>query len=286
MTAHSVELGLRLELSIARDLARAAGEALLRQRAGPLQVGRKARGEIVTAADIESDRIIRDGLMLAFPADVVYSEETADTPRRLSMARVWIVDPLDSTSNYAAGGDEYCVSIGLALNGQAVLGVVYSPARDEMISGAHALGVTLNERPVRVTRAHHLPAAHLTVSRKEWQRGLSDLCGDLSITPRASLAAKLARVAAGLDDGVFTAIPRKEWGTCAGVALVHAAGGLATLLDGSPVRFHRPELKQSIGMLAAGASLHAALRDWLDRHLPGRASATTLSDPIERTPFP
>jgi len=285
MIAHGVELGLRLELSIARDLARAAGAALLRHRAGPLQVGSKARGEIVTAADLESDQIIRDGLALAFPADVVYSEETPDTRRRLNMARVWIVDPLDSTSNYAAGGDEYCVSIGLAVNGQAVLGAVYSPARDEMVSGAHALGVTLNELPVRVTRAHHLSTARLTVSRKEWQRRLSDLCGGHSITPRASLAAKLARVAAGLDDGVFTAVARKEWGTCAGVALVHAAGGLATLLDGSRIRFNRPELKQPMGMLAAGPSLHGALRDWLERHLPGRAADATLTDPIERTSF-
>jgi myo-inositol-1(or 4)-monophosphatase len=254
---------------MAKDLARAAGAALQRHRAGPLAVSQKARGEIVTAADLESDKIIRDGLARAFPADGLYSEETADTPRRLSLPRVWIVDPLDSTSNYAAGGDEYSVSIGLALNGQAVLGVVYLPARDELVAGCHGLGVTLNERPVRVSHAQHLATARLTVSRKEWQRGLADVCGGVSVTPRASLAAKLARVAAGLDDGVFTAVPRKEWGTCAGVALVHAAGGLATLLDGSRITFNRPELKQSMGMLAAGPELHPVLLRWLHHRLPG-----------------
>ena len=270
------------ELAVARDLARAAGAALQRHRASPLEVGYKARGEIVTAADLESDRIIRDGLAIAFPGDGVYSEETTDNPRRLSMSRVWIVDPLDSTSNYAAGGDEYCVSIGLAVNGYPVLGAVYSPARDEMIAGAQALGVTLNDRPVRVSRAHDLAAARLTVSRKEWQRGLADVCGGLSITPRASLAAKLARVAAGLDDGVFSTIPRKEWGTCAGVALVLAAGGQATLLDGSPIRFNRPELKQAMGMLAAGPELHGALLRWLQR---GPVATTAFIDPTERTLF-
>jgi fructose-1,6-bisphosphatase/inositol monophosphatase family enzyme len=283
MIAHSLDLGLRLELAVARDLARMAGAALLRHRAGPLEVGYKARGEIVTAADRESDRIIRDGLAVAFPGDAVYSEETPDTGRRLSMSRVWIVDPLDSTSNYAAGGDEYCVSIGLALNGRPVLGAVYSPARNEMIAGAHALGVTLNDRPVRVSEVQDLATARLTVSRKEWQLGLADLCGGLSIRPRASLAAKLARVAAGLDDGVFTAIPRKEWGTCAGVALVLAAGGHATLLDGSPIRFNRPELKQVMGMLAAGPELHRPLLRWLQDGLPGRPVNTNLIHPTERT---
>src|SRR5919201_1835088 len=184
---HTAELDLRLELSVARQLARAAGAALQRQRRGPLEVGYKARGEIVTAADLESDRIIRDGLARAFPADAVYSEETADSPERLSTARVWIVDPLDSTSSYAAGGDEYSVSIGLALNGQAVLGAVYSPSQDELVCGGYGLGVALNERPVRVSRASHLATARVTVSRKEWQRGLAELCGGLSITPRASL---------------------------------------------------------------------------------------------------
>jgi myo-inositol-1(or 4)-monophosphatase len=268
MSALGLGLDLRVELSIATELARAAGAALRRHRAGPLEIGRKARGEIVTAADLESDRIIRDGLARAFASDAVYSEETVDTRARLTAHRVWIVDPLDSTSNFAAGGDEYSVSIGLAIDGQAVLGAVYCPARDELVAGGRGLGVTLNGRPVGVSHARHLATARLAVSRKEWQRGLADQCGGLSITPRASLAAKLARVAAGLDDGVFTAVPRKEWGTCAGVALVLAAGGVATLLDGTPIIFNRPELKQPLGMLAAGPELHPILLRWLGRRLP------------------
>ena len=156
------------------------------------------------------------------------------------------------------------------------------PERNGVLATCQALGVTLNDRPVRVSGAQDLAAARLTVSRKEWQRGLADVCDGLSITPRASLAAKLARVAAGLDDGVFSTIPRKEWGTCAGVALVLAAGGKATLLDGSPIRFNRPELKQAMGMLAAGPELHGALLRWLQR---GPVATTAFIDPTERTLF-
>jgi myo-inositol-1(or 4)-monophosphatase len=251
------------ELSAATALARDAGATLLRHRAGPLEVGHKAHGEVVTAADLEADAIIRAGLARCFPADAVYSEETADTLERLSKPRVWIVDPLDSTSNYAAGGDEYSVSIGLAVGGRAVLGVVFNPSRDELIAGSIGSGVTLNGRPVQASATPRLASARLTVSRKEWQRGLARVADGLAIVPVASFAYKLARVASGLDDGVFTAIPRKEWGACAGVALVLAASGRATLLDGSPIAFNRPALKQPLGMLAAGSELHPMLLRWL-----------------------
>ena len=249
------------ELAVASDLALRAGAALRRHRAGgPLPVMRKAGDEPVTAADLESDAIIRGGLAGAFPEDALFSEETPDDPERLRNPRVWIVDPLDSTSNYIAGGDEYGVSIGLAIGGQPALGVVYNPARDELVAGALDHGVTLNGTPVHPSQLSQPEQAHLTISRKEWQRGLPDGLADLCLTPVASMAYKLARVAAGLDDGAVSFKRRKEWGTCAGVALVLAAGGRATLLDGQPIAFNRSEPKQACGMLAAGcAGLHHQL---------------------------
>jgi myo-inositol-1(or 4)-monophosphatase len=81
----------------------------------------------------------------------------------------------------------------------------------------------------------------------------------------ASIAYKLARVAAGLDDGMFSVLPRKQWDTCAGVALVRAAGGRATLLDGQDIRFNRPALKQPVGMVAGGPRLHALLLEALGK---------------------
>lgn len=258
---------LKHELVAAARLALEAGTALRRHGAGLVEVRYKAHDEPVTPADLEADAIIRAGLERAFPEDAVFSEETADSPARLSKRRVWIVDPLDSTSNFTQHGDEYSVSIGLAVDGRAALGVVYNPARSEIFAGCEGADVTLNGAPARVSDVSDLQQARLTVSRKEWGRGLGALGGPLTITPLASMAYKLARVATGLDDGVFSAAPRKEWGTCAGVALVLAAGGCATLLDGREIRFNRPELRQPLGMVASGPRLHrrllAALRDLL-----------------------
>jgi myo-inositol-1(or 4)-monophosphatase len=255
------------ELEAATRLALEAGAALRRHQAGPLTVERKGRGEVVTAADLEADATIRAGLQAAFPGDAIFSEETPDSLDRLSCARVWIVDPLDSTSNFAEIGNEYSVSIGLSHEGGAVLGVVYAPARDELITGYQGAGITLNGSPVQISDVTSLECARLIVSRREWRWGLERLTATFPIRPMASIAYKLARVAAGLDDGMFSVLPRKQWDTCAGVALVLAAGGRATLLDGQEIRFNQPALKQPVGMVAGGPRLHALLLDAL-RKLP------------------
>lgn len=220
---------LDCELAVATRLAYKAAAGLRRHQAALLEVSHKAHGEVVTAAALESNALIRAGLAAVFPDDAVFSEETADSPVRLSRTRVWIVDPLDSTSSFITHGDEYSVSIGLSVDGRAVLGVVCNPVRDELFAGYQGRGVTLNGIRVRVSDATHLDQSRRTVSRKDWLRGLDGLADTLPIIlPVASIAYKPARVAAGVDDGTFTLVPRKEWCTCAGVALVLAAGGRAT----------------------------------------------------------
>jgi myo-inositol-1(or 4)-monophosphatase len=259
---------LKSELNVARRLAMEAGGLLRRHRKGPLEVRHKASGEVVTTADAEADVLIRTGLASAFPSDAILSEESADSPDRLSSSRVWIVDPVDGTSDFIGGGDEFTVSIGLAVDGRAVLGVVYNPVRDEIFTGCEACGVTLNNVPAHVSAATDLRSARLVVSRKEWKRGLQRLATSLPIVPMASVAYKLARVAAGLEDGMFYVKPRKQWDVCGGFALVLAGGGRATLLDGREIAFNGPEAKLPTGIVAAGPELHEVLLEALLRLIP------------------
>ena len=256
---------LQRELLVARALALQAGALLLRHLAAPITPLQKEGGELVTAADRESDAVIRAGLAAAFPDDALFSEESADSPERLRSRRVWIVDPLDGTSNFVAQGDEFCVSIGLAVDGAARLGVIYNPRRGELYAGGAGLGVTINDAPAHASTHAEPGTARVSVSRKELAR-LEPLmrCGELvAIT---SMAYKLARVAAGLEDAAVSAKRRKEWGSCGGAALVAAAGGRVSLLDGEPLRFNKVERLQPTGFVAAGAALHppllAALRQW------------------------
>jgi fructose-1,6-bisphosphatase/inositol monophosphatase family enzyme/glutathione synthase/RimK-type ligase-like ATP-grasp enzyme len=249
------------ELGRATRLALEAGAVLRRRRAEKIEVSEKANGEVVTAADREVDALVSADLAAEFPADAVYSEESDDSPARLPARRVWIVDPIDATSDYASGGDEHCVSIGLAIDGAPVLGVVYNPARDELFAGRVGVGVTRNGSAVSTTEVATLAEARLEFSRKELRRGLDAHAVALRARPVASMAYKLARVAAGLSDGTFSLKRRKEWGTCAGVALVLAAGGRATVLDGSVPTFNRPPGTPPLGLVAAGARLHQPLLD-------------------------
>jgi myo-inositol-1(or 4)-monophosphatase len=258
---------LETELTVAKKLATEAGALLRHHRSAPIEVRHKANGEVVTAADGAADDLIRRGLASAFPTDAIFSEEAADSPDRLSSSRVWIVDPVDGTSDFIGGGDAFCVSIGFVLNRRAVLGVVYNPVRDELFAGCEASPVTLNNEPVRVSEVADLRSARLSVSRKEWTRGLEKLATSLPIVPMASVAYKLARVAAGLDDGMFYVKPRKQWDICAGVALVLAAGGRATLLDGREIAFNGSDPKLPQGIIATGPELHKGLLEALRRLL-------------------
>ena len=256
------------ELDMAIWLALKAGDVLRRHRASGLSVGEKEGGEIVTAADLEADAFIAAGLRAAFPGDAVDSEEAADSNSRSSARRVWIADPIDATSDYVKGGDEHCVSIGLAIDGAPVLGVVYNPARDELFAGYEGDGVTCNGNRVQPSAVGRLTDAVIEVSRKEWARGLDQRAASLTVRPTASMAYKLARVAAGLSDGAFSFKRRREWGTCAGVALVVAAGGRATLLDGTALGFNRKPGEAPLGLVAAGPGLHPALLEAVSSFAP------------------
>ena len=253
-------MNLAKEVDVAARLARSAGQLLLAMRsAGDLEIGAKARGEVVTSADRAADRLVQNALAVEFPNDAVYSEETPDSGARLGHRRVWIVDPLDGTSTYVAGGDEFCVSIGLSVDGRPTVGAVFNPCREELVTGAVGRGVTRNGIPARVSDVDHIAGARLSTSSRDVSRGLLPELGAESVIVVASMAYKLARVAAGLEDAALSAVPRKEWGTCAGIALVLAAGGRATLLDGTQIRYNRTELRQPVGMVAAGPALHGEL---------------------------
>ncbi len=129
------------ELSVAISLARAAGAAALEHYGGPLRIVHKSENDDpVTQADHAANDVIVSGLQREYPADGLLSEETLDTVRRLSLTRVWMVDPLDGTKGFIEGNGDFAVQIGLALEGESVLGVVYQPVPDVLHYAARGSG--------------------------------------------------------------------------------------------------------------------------------------------------
>src|SRR5215472_412364 len=234
-TSESVPGELGRALREARSAALEAGGILrgyFRDRS--YEVGSKGRDNPVTTADLEADSAIRDSLRGAFPDYGWLSEETADNPERLARERVWIVDPLDGTKEFIKGIPEFVVAIALAENGTPVLGVTYNPVKREIFWGGRGIGCYLDGAPVRVTSTANLADAIVLASRSETARGewkaFENVVKTRSI---GSVAYKLALVAAGRADATFTMKPKSEWDIASGVALLIAAGGRISDIDGT-----------------------------------------------------
>jgi myo-inositol-1(or 4)-monophosphatase len=233
------------ESSYAGDLLHIQ-EALERARAafqrftpGEIAIRHKQGDDPVTEADTTVDTLLRE--FLPRNGDGWLSEETRDDHVRLERRRVWVVDPLDGTREFVTGIPEWCVSIGLVVDGEPVAGGICNPVTSETIVGARGLGVTLNGRPAGVSARPTLAGARVVASRSEvkrgeWQGYREDL---FEIRPMGSVAYKLGLVAAGLVDATWTLTPKHEWDVAAGVALVLAAGG--AIVTGAPgeTRFNR-----------------------------------------------
>ncbi|GGL85738.1 3'(2'),5'-bisphosphate nucleotidase CysQ [Deinococcus aerolatus] len=264
MTLPTPTHDLAHEREVASRLAREAGALLLRWRAVGFDVQHKTSVEDpVTAADREASALIVAGLAEAFPQDGLLSEEETDGAARLSCPRVWIIDPIDGTSEFIKGTADYCVSIGLAVGGSAVLGVVYAPTTDELFAGVVGQGVWKNGQ--RVARAPRTEGWRIAVSDTEFGRELNrhDLPGML---PSGSIALKLARLSADEADATFTMSPRSEWDIAAGDALLQAAGGMLRRRDGGEVRYNQPQPHLEQGLIAGVPGAVGWLEGELSRH--------------------
>lgn len=259
----SAEL-LTHELEVASRLAREAGALLLRWRAVGFGVDHKTSLEDpVTVADREASALIVAGLAEAFPEDGLLSEEETDSAARLSRERVWIIDPIDGTSEFIKGTADYCVSIGLAIGDGAVLGVIYAPSTDELFAGVVGQGVWKNGQ--KVDRVPRSEGWRIAVSDTEFGRELNrhDLPGML---PSGSIALKLARLSADEADATFTMSPRSEWDIAAGDALLQAAGGVLRRRDGAEVRYNQSQPHLEQGLIAGVPEAAQWLEGELLRH--------------------
>jgi len=113
------------EIEVASCLAREAGAAIMDVYATSFAVAYKGPSDPVTEADKRANELIVAGILNAFPKDSIVAEETSDRSGALKEGRVWYIDPLDGTRDFIKKNGEFCVMIGLAVDGQAQLGVVY-----------------------------------------------------------------------------------------------------------------------------------------------------------------
>src|SRR5437660_4766201 len=151
-------------MEVATELARTAGAVLLRHYQSPFPVEQKVNAleelEEVTAADREANELIVDRLREEFPEDGILAEESTDSEHRLEKDRVWLIDPMDGTKNFIRRDGDFAVQIGLAVDRESVVGVVYQPVRDVLSRAAHGGGACIESGNNAAQRMRVSPQPH------------------------------------------------------------------------------------------------------------------------------
>ncbi|MDD4003676.1 MAG: inositol monophosphatase family protein [Elusimicrobiaceae bacterium] len=200
----------------------------------------KGKGDLLTQADLESQRAALEIITSAFPEHDYLAEEKSE--RITGSRHLWVMDPLDGTTNYAHGLPTACVSIALLKDGEPVLGGVLDPFRDELFLARKGHGSTLNGGKIRVTKTAKLKDSLLFTGfpYDRYKRGnfycgfIEDflkICHDIRRTGSAAL--DMSWIAAGRSDGYWEFV-LKPWDVAAGRLLVQEAGGKVTDFSGKP----------------------------------------------------
>ncbi|MGE0100720.1 MAG: inositol monophosphatase family protein [Blastocatellales bacterium] len=253
-------------LDTAIEAAREAGDILRRYAAEGFEISNKGRINLVTEADLASEQFIKEMISARFPSHRILAEESGISPHHDESAEyLWIIDPLDGTTNFSHGFPCYAVSIGVEHKGEPVVGVIYDPSRDELFAAERGSGATVNGKPIRVSEVDHLEKSLLVsgfpydVREKmadylpAWKRFLECAQG---VRRFGAAAIDMAYVACGRLDG-FWEKGLNPWDTAAGWVIIEEAGGRVTKLDGSPFDNFIPSL------LCTNGRIHQAMLDEL-----------------------
>jgi 3'(2'), 5'-bisphosphate nucleotidase len=263
------------ELRVACELARAAGAAILEQYEGPLKIEQKTNYddvEPVTQADRIANELIVTGLKREFPGDGILAEESVDTKRRLEKSRVWMVDPLDGTNGFIDGNGDFAVQIGLAEEGQCVLGVVYLPLTGVLYRAIVGAGTWI-ERPqfepekARTSDVKSLSTMRLAASRSHRSPRMNKVVerfGFREEVQRGSVGIKVGLIVEKQCDVYIHLSPlTKQWDTCAPEVVLTEAGGRMTDLFGDPLNYNVPDVQNRNGLVASNGASHEQIIETL-----------------------
>ena len=235
-------------LGIAVKAARRAGNVINRgaRDIDLLTITSKGPKDFVSEVDREAERTIVETLLASYPDHAILAEEGTAKGDNANAENVWIIDPLDGTTNFLHGFPQYCVSIALAQRGVVTQGVVYDPVRNDLFTATRGRGAFLNDRRIRVSRRQHLrdcligtgfpfrDGSYLDTYLQMMKTMIEQTAG---LRRPGAAALDLAYVAAGFYDG-FWEVGLNAWDVAAGSLLIQEAGGLIGDLAGDSDFLH------------------------------------------------
>jgi myo-inositol-1(or 4)-monophosphatase len=252
-------------LEIAVSAARAAGAIQLRNIEADLGIDTKSNdSDLVTRVDKECEALIRHHILTAFPDHAILGEEGGNVG---TGTHQWIVDPLDGTVNYAHGFPFFCVSIGLEVSGERVVGVVYDPNRDELFHAVKGGGAFLNGKQLQVSSVAQLGGRAMLatgfpydpVAALEALEVFKKFLGlGLPVRRPGAAAIDLCYVACGRIDGFFE-YKLNAWDCAAAILLIEEAGGRVTNFAGGTYEYKDKKI------VASNAHLHDAMLEVIGR---------------------
>jgi len=221
--------------------------------------------EPVTIADRTASRIIVDGLEERFPGDAILSEEEPDdTKKRLSSSRVWFIDPIDGTAGFVKKEGDFAVQIGLAEQGEPVLGVVLLPFHGVLYHAVKGSGAFArsggSEKQLSTSRQTDYREMYIATSRNHRSKITSDIKSDFGLAgevQRGSVGLKIGLIAEQVCDLYIHPSPRtKFWDTCGPQIILEEAGGRLTDVFGYPIRYDIADVQNLNGLLASNGVIH------------------------------
>lgn len=231
------------EIKLLLQVMQEAGEIILASQKTGITISKKVNSEIVTHADIAVNEILKKALLSHFPQDGWLSEESVDDVNRLLCRRVWIVDPIDGTKEFAQGIPEYAISVALIEEGIPILSAVYNPPKNELFYAIKGQGAWLGERSI-LCRPLSDKDILLLASRSEYARGAWNKVEQLhTVQQMGSIAYKMALIAAGRAQATFSLGPKNEWDVAGAALLVTEAGGIVSTKKKEMLKFNQKQPK-------------------------------------------
>ncbi|MFO0705794.1 MAG: inositol monophosphatase family protein [Nitrospira sp.] len=271
MTPHpaSDQISLEEALEVAAVAGKEAGKLIQTYAQDGFRIEHKNLINLVTDADHAAEQCVIDIIRSHYPEHGFLAEERGQSNNGFS-PYLWIIDPLDGTTNFAHGFPAYCVSIGLEYKGEGVLGTVYDPTRDELFTATKGSGSRLNGRAIRVSETAVLDRALLVTGfaydiRETTQNNLDHFnrfaLRAQGLRRTGSAALDLCYVAAGRFDG-FWEVKLNPWDMAAGSVILREAGGAITNFRGEAHSLYKKELVASNGLI------HSAMLSVIQESLP------------------
>ncbi len=252
---NSFDLGLAL--AVATRAALLAGEIQKEYAGGEtFDIERKGEIDLVTEVDLKCEKAIVEVISDAYPDHGIMAEEGSDKSAG-NNGFLWIVDPLDGTTNFAHRFPVYCSSVALTIDKERSVGAVYDPTRDEMFTAIKGRGAFLNGEPIKVSQTGELidsllatgfPYGIKSVARNNLKEFSAMVMKAQAIRRPGAAALDLCYVACGRLDG-FWEFHLKPWDMAGGALMVTEAGGEVTRADGDPTDIFTPEIVASNGVI-------------------------------------